>query len=634
MVRFIKMFPRFSHVSSVNIKSVNYWVMIRNSLCILPLVAAFVFIMANLGKGIDITDEGYYIGNAIHAGENYATVTQFGHYTGMLWQLVNGDLVVFRGGGVCILMLLSSFFIAAIEQYWRVVLHQPVTRSQKVLNLTVVNCSAFVFYNTWLITPSYNWLALLSCLLVGGALIRLSTLISKDSDGVGMAPGYRLCALIGVGFMLAFMAKPTTALSVGIITLLWLNFSALRSYWLRLHLQIGGFTLLFFILHIVIFETGVGAFIEQLARGLELAQAMSPNINFFHVLGRTVYDLSGIPAKMQADVWLALLLLVVIALVNGFAFVWRQHSAPWLKAVNLLLLIAIALTAWLQLWDQGYWQGGINSGRKNGYAGLAFAVVIILGTLLTRLPHFIQIGHRGAEVKPLALLLMLMLLPLAYAFGSGNRVLGQSTGAYVFFALAAYLSAMWFDMHSDKKWLTYLLAILILSSSFFILKGASQQPYRVIGSLNQQTEPVSFIGSNTRLTVDPVTAMHIRGLQQLAASHSWLAGNGIIDMTGGTPLAAFILGGKPLGRVWLLGGNKGSVEMTFRVLQGIDDEKLRQAWVLTAPNGRRKIPQTVFGRLSIDFNDSFIKVGEVTSGHRNELQILWRPKTSLPEVKY
>ena len=50
------------------------------------------------------------------------------------------------------------------------------------------------------------------------------------------------------------------------------------------------------------------------------------------------------------------------------------------------------------------------------------------------------------------------------------------------------------------------------------------------------------------------------------------------------------------------------------------------SWVLTAPNGIRRIPVSVLSDEVYDFEENFQLVGEVMSGHRNELQLLWKPR--------
>ena len=62
-----------------------------------------------------------------------------------------------------------------------------------------------------------------------------------------------------------------------------------------------------------------------------------------------------------------------------------------------------------------------------------------------------------------------------------------------------------------------------------------------------------------------------------------------------------------------------------RVLQLAGESSVRNAWVLTAPAGTRRIPERVLDPLGLDFPAAYELVGRARSAWRDESQELWRP---------
>ena len=97
-------------------------------------------------------------------------------------------------------------------------------------------------------------------------------------------------------------------------------------------------------------------------------------------------------------------------------------------------------------------------------------------------------------------------------------------------------------------------------------------------------------------------------------------------MTGGSPGANIILEADFFGEQWLVGGYKGSNEYVYEILKTYQgSEKLHKAWILTAPNGSRKIDLNILNQLGLNFPDKYKKIGIVKTADRDEIQELWKP---------
>ncbi len=97
-------------------------------------------------------------------------------------------------------------------------------------------------------------------------------------------------------------------------------------------------------------------------------------------------------------------------------------------------------------------------------------------------------------------------------------------------------------------------------------------------------------------------------------------------MTGASPGAHVILGANFIGTPWLLGGYSGSEKFAYTVLSNSNIDTLKSAWILTAPTGRIKLPDTILKDVGLDFPNNYVKVGTVKTGYRSETQELWKVK--------
>jgi len=160
----------------------------------------------------------------------------------------------------------------------------------------------------------------------------------------------------------------------------------------------------------------------------------------------------------------------------------------------------------------------------------------------------------------------------------------------------------------------------------FVVFAAASNPYRLLGSVFEQTELVTFVGVETVVAVDPATAAWVSGIKAAAERNNWQTGTLLIDLTGGTPGAAVVLTAQPPTTSWLVGGYKGSDEYVRYALSQVDLRSLKSAWVLTAPGGLRSVSEEVLASVELPFPEGYILAGQMRTGHRDELQYLWKPQ--------
>jgi len=601
----------------------------------LALVLYTLFLLvSNVGRGFDITDESFYILWSRNPGDVLASITQFGHYTGILYSLAGGNLAVFRLLGMLLLLVAAGCFSHALERFWRHLPGAPVPSSTRWISLSVILAGALAYYRYWLLTPSYNWLTLISILLVATGLLHAAvTAGDSTSCSYTISRLFRYGVLVGLGGGLSFMAKPTTAAILAIVFFYFIVVTSLRGRWKVFAASSVISSIAFIVIHALVFEKGLGPFYAELRGGVELGKLLDGGHTITLISVQAVQDLLEIPGRMVHNVGLSFLFLVgSCALIR-----YRQYRNKEIAKIFTILLTIISIVAWFQLWKAGYWVGGQGVGTRIGFGGLAFSFAILLSGLSTLVLWKKRERYKSCNViqfrELLKLYTLLLLLAMAYAFGSGDGLIRQMSGGFVFLSAASLYTAYWIDQYIGGRYLLYVVSFLLVLSVCLIMTSAYGNPYRLPAKVKNQMVPITFVGDNGTIYVDEDTAEYVRDLKRNALAAGWKPGISFIDLTGASPGAAVIIGGKVVGTPWLLGGYKGSDAFAHVALAEVSTSTLRTAWVLTAHKGRRKLSYTVLSDLGLEFPNTYEAVGKVRTGYRHEEQVLWRPLNSIISEK-
>jgi hypothetical protein len=569
--------------------------------------------------GFDITDDSFYLLWAANPELIKASATQFGYYTNLLYILSGENIAIFRILGIVSLLMVAGVFSIELEKYW---FSGSVTSKKKSLRwqpIILILTSTLVYYRSWLITPSYNWLALFSTIIVGTGLLRLTrkcnekitlTRINILFDGL----------LIGFGGGLAFMAKPTTAFSLAILSIIWLYIHPLSSN-RKIYLGISSVTAcLVLLFHATVFKEGIIPFYCELREGMRLVKILGAGHTIGHIFGQAITDVKLMPSHVIsiAPVWI-LSCPIIICLVR-----WNKVQCRNVLARNILYLYLSLFLAYVcfRLLETGQWsRAGI------GFSGLSLLLVIMLGSIATKYAWrkvSTDIVGKIPFMRFAFLCIFLIMLAGAYAFGSANGLIKHMSGAYIFLSAGAIYAALWTDEMVDSKLLCNVVSVLVTISVVVVMVSAFNKPYRLPDKTSMQNIKISFLESKGFLFVDQKTSRYINDLKTIALNAGWIPGTPLIDLTGGSPGANVILGGEILGTPWLIGGYEGSGEFTKVALEMVPKEKQKFAWVLTAPNGSRKIHYDVLMDIGLRFPDDYVEIGKVRTGHRNEIQVLWK----------
>lgn len=579
-------------------------------------VCLIVWVLYSCAAGLDLTDEGYYL-NWISTPDQYpASHTQFGFIYHQLYVALGRDLVALRQVNLLIVLGLSWLLFSM-----HLLRQRPVHASGvgPVATALVLSTSSLCVLYYWLPTPNYNTLALQA--LLGGA-IALTWIV--HSGGARLWPWLTL----GAAGWLAFMAKPTTAMVMGIVFLVALSILRLLR-WRRLMIAVSTSTALLVVSAWMI-DGSIAQFIDRLRIGaadLERLQGKYELAEIFRfdpltltnrelillcctaglVAVGTYFALSLSPAGHKAVARGAMLAAILL-----FALGVASYSV----LPSPLSLLGLTITPAFSYASTSDW---ISNFPFIGAQLLAFPAGAWLARLLRLEPL--------PSAREWVLASAFGLLPLAYVFGTNGNYWAAAGGAGVFWVAAATVPVI--ARSREARWIHLLpLSIAVVAVATAIIAVSTEAPYRQVVPLRRDTGTVRVRGAKLRVPAE--MANYLTSATWLAASSGFEAGSPIIDLSGRSPALLHIINARAIGLAWLCGGYQGSESMVFASLKRVPNDVLRRSWVLDEPDGPRHLSPDVLRRLGLDLERDYVVVGSLQTPPadyaKSFTQRLHRPK--------
>lgn len=461
----------------------------------LPLLGALLallfcggLLVYGSGRGVDLTDEIFYLVWA-RDPEAYALLYQpFGYLLHPLYALLGGDVQRYRLVGFAVTAGAGALLGASVT----------ATAGERLRMAIFGTAAALVVYFPWITTPSYNSTANVGAMLV---LAGLATLLRHETP----APARWLAtAAIACGLCAAAFAKPPL-FALGVVLLLALAGVAFRRYRGRSVTLLGALVLAGLLIHLFLPLQRVPALVARIGASQHiLALPNTPTHLPIKVLG----DWAAVPPLLSGA-----------ALAVGAALaLWRTRWSAWAGHAGIalaLLYLAIAVP-------------GALDGSIPEFPGLAL-VLIAAG-------YAVLVARR--DLLPIALLLV---APFAVALGTFNNQWAQLDFSMVFPLLALFRLASE-DPHRWRQVTAYTVSIV---AAPLMLLAAAQSPYSLPDSLFAQQVPVTHPITGSRLLVDAETADFLNGARGKAQ------GALLVDLSGTGPGVAAALGAKAPVLLWL-----------------------------------------------------------------------------------
>jgi hypothetical protein len=584
----------------------------RSSLALSAVVtlATLGWLLWRSHYGLDFTDESSHLIWIVNPWIYKVSPYLYGYIYHPLYLLVAGDIAQLRQGNMLITfglawLLCFTLFRVAFKT---TASSETIPRSVTSVLSAALAISAFLLFNLWLTTPSYNSLAFQSLLIAGIGLL----LAEKNYSGISLA-GW---GLIGFSGWLAFMAKPTTAAGLGFIAVLYLVAAAKLNF--RLLVLSSATAAGLMLCSALAIDGSILGFAERLKNGAESYAKLSESYAASGIL-RWDWDRQAFDREEKL-VLACSTLLVFVTVYLSFSSRATSRSLSIIIS-TLAALVGLVLTF-----------GLLTPSLKNyPFKGLLIWAVP-LGTLLAALVKYRENVPSLLTRDGIVIALCFASFPHVYAFGTDNNYWWAASSAGIFWGLAGAAILAYANV-KPISWRMFLpIAAAAQLTTIVILYISMEYPYRQTQPLRQNDQVIAFGADQVKIILARDYADYVLLLRRAANGAGFERGTPMIDMTGHYPGALYSLGARSIGRSWINGGYKGSEAFAISMLDLVPCSEIAQAWILAEDDGPKQLPMEMLKRYGIDVQHDYAEVGTLMSpkGRYRESykQRLLKPKRS------
>lgn len=515
------------------------------AIAIVCLAAAAGLLIFGSNRGIDLTDETFYIIWTNDPATYELFYQPFGYVLNPVYELLGRSLPAIRMTGILALMAGGALLGFFCDRFYRLAYSGKYRDDGPLALLGAL--AALSYYVHWLATPSYNLLGVLGAFIAGAGLVGWMTPLP---DG-GRRMDRLASLLVGVGGYLSFFGKPPLA-----AVELALAASIAASQFRKIPLShtgerivISGATTLLLVVATIMRVSDPLEFIPTV---LETQRIVNLDIS-----------LHRLPLKFLREIYSGppVFLISLLAFLIGLALPQiKTQDARRLRALFLLLLAAnLLFFSYRAVF-------AIRAGFFPPFAALAIVSMMLVwigfSQLRRRLPA-------GALAVPIAL----AFAPFAVAVGTLNDTLGQ-LNMYVGPALLAVCIVARLTMGPRPgAWLQTMVAGLVV----VIVISAALKPHEYPSSIFRQTEPLRIPLAEEPILVDPITKRYASDLQRIGRLNGLRPDSPIVNLTAGGPGTAVLLGGKAPVLAWITHITPHWADVVW---DRMSPEAQRQAWIV------------------------------------------------------
>ncbi len=544
-------------------------------------LATLVWVLRFSNYGLDYTDESFYLVWMQNPFNYSASVTQFGFIYHPLYLLLGGSIAALRQAnilitfglawGLCIIFLKTIFA------------NQSFKGTSQIVISGAIATASLIFLDSWVPTPSYNSLGLQALLVVATGLLLADEKISRISI-VGWF-------LIGVGGWLSFMAKPTSAAALALCTIFYLLLSKKINVRLLALSLVIALCLLFF--SALMIDGSIMAFIDRLKSGAVMSAMLGGGhtigqllrVDNFHFESRARYIFFG------------------ATLIIFFAAYLSQAQNKVMARVGGMLSIAFALFGLVLVF--GITQRTLNAGEFQSLLlwSVPYAAIAV-GFALFRFRGILQIPR-----PKWVLILTFLAFPHIFAFGTGNNYWVTGADAGIFWVLAGLVFLSPISPIQKIPRLLQPLSLAVQMISVVLIHTGIEAPYRQFHSLRENDYKLKIGKNGSALILSEGYGRYFTEAINLANHAGFVPGNPMIDLSGQSPGILYAIGASSIGQAWTIGGYSGSDKLAVAMLKKVSCEELARSWLLTEPDGPRKISSDIISSFGANISRDFKNVG-------------------------
>lgn len=554
-------------------------------LCAAGTLLILVWLLKYSAYGIDFTDEGFYLNWISNPVIYDGSTTQFGFVYHPLYAFLGGDIAALRRANVLLTFVLAWGLVYVLFKSFA--LQSEDSRVALPVAAAGLATSAFVIFDFWLITPSYNSLALQALLLASIGLIaagKKSTLASVFG-----------WIMLAIGGWLAFMAKPSTALALAIGAFVYLLFS--RKFTIRLALLATVVAAFLLFLSALLVDGSVAGFVQRLRLGIEFNQLLGGGHSLMQILRVDDFQLAESAKRTMVFVGIASFL-AAGSLIAG-------------NRVGLVVSVFVSLAGFAYV--ASLVGGGIHQVENLGQFQELLILGVVGATILSGLALGRVQGIRNITPDQWAIIALFFVMPHIYAFGTNNNYWQVGSWAGIFWLLGGV--GMLVLMGRNRLSFTFLLplALVVQAVVMTLLMTGWERPYRQPGPLSANQTVSKIGGSSSNLVLSADYAAYIESATTAAKLAGFEQGMPVIDLSGQSPGILYVMGAESIGQAWIIGGYSGSLDRAAAALRRVDCEKIASAWILFEPDGPLSISADLLSLQGISFPEDYRLAGSWVS---------------------
>lgn len=528
----------------------------------LVAIATLITVSKYLNIGLDLTDESFYLNWISNPWLYQYGVTQFGFIYHPVYQWLNHDYVALRLFNLLMTYSLSSllFFLFLSLKFKRSGLFNLLAS----LGFSLASITVLTIHGEWLPTPSYNTLDFQGCLITAlGSLLAVS-----------FNSRFKVCSamLIALGGWLVFMAKPSSALLLSIVVLIFL-LSDYKNTW-RVVFYAVIIVFLFMCLSAVIIDGSLFQFIKRYQGGLLMIQTQGTGHSLSKLFRLDLFDLSYIFIRDAA-------VLFSFMLIAQFLITRRLRWVSQIVWVCLFLLLLFCLLFSINPY--------IAYKKVESFYTLIVIVVPIVGLTYGFL-------NRKSYRQDFRVTIFFLVLPYVYVAGTGNNYWLVATGAFVFWVIAALNG---FITELDKRSEIALPLVAVVSLSVYVVFKSMAVPYRQAEPIIKQHASATNPHTGKLIKLSVNTATYLNSLMTLVKETGFKINTPVIDFSGQHPGTLYYMRANPIGQAWNIGGYPGSHQRASMALRQVDCETIASSWLFIQKDGVRRLSLSLLAESGI-----------------------------------
>ncbi|ADP19607.1 putative membrane protein 89 [Achromobacter xylosoxidans A8] len=537
------------------------------------------------GRGVELSDEAFYLLWMRDPWQYHASATQFGFIYHPLYVLLSGDVTMLRWFTYLVTFALAALLGGLVM--WR---SSPFkggwSLSGTLCVALMLGSMALLTVGPWIPTPNYNILnsqgltmGVIGYVLADRTASRTSTL------------GW-FCLVIGC--WLIFMAKPTSAVAFAILAFTCLCVTR-QVNWRLLGLAclLGGALLT---ASALLEDGSIYRFADRLKNGAAMYQILGAQHDYVSMFRADIIAMSEYEWHLCLILALATILVLLVQPLRAFGLVG-----------SLTLVVVASVLAMMAMAGYSLINGSLTIFRNVVFlavpAGAAVAVVVRALVGYAPWPSFRQV----------VLAALLLLVPHLSAFGTAANYWPAAGSNAMFWGLSA-VALVVPGRREEGAWIATLPISAFLQFGAVCLLGLTVlAPYRQSVPLVDQHARLLLTPGTRPLQVAEPVERYISNLRDLARGSGFVAGTPVIDLTGRSPGTVYALGGNAIGQPWMVGGYPGSQDLARVMLDTVPCKQMAEAWLLAEPEGVRPMPLGLLPELGIDLSRDYALIGTVMS---------------------